>query len=118
MNQNNPYQSPEQVASAESYDPRSIYLYSELPRNCPSCSRQFSEVLFNKLFPRKYQAKTIIYFICVAIGGLLALPLIGLWPAAGLAFVMGAWGMTFNKVVRMKCSSCGWTQRFVVQRRG
>jgi hypothetical protein len=68
-------------------------------------------------YPRKFQKKTLAFFVLTAFLGLVLMGCFGwfgLIPALGIA----AWGMNFHKLVRVKCNNCGWSQKYLVRNRG
>jgi hypothetical protein len=111
-NQENPYESSSQTGAGHG-----VYRYTELPRVCPACGRKFSEVLYRKLYPRRIRKRTLVFFLVVAFLGFVLAAFIG-WLAIIPVLMLGAWGMTFHKVVRVKCSECNWSQKYVVRNRG
>ena len=111
-NQENPYQSSAQTSAGNR-----VYRYTELPRACPACGRKFSEVLYRKLYPRRYQKKTVVFFLVIGLLGFVLAAFIG-WLAIIPMLVLGAWGMSFHKVVGVKCNECDWSQKYVVRNRG
>ena len=96
---------------------KGVYRYTELPRVCPACGRKFSEVLYRKLYPRRFRKKTLVFFLFTALLGFVLAGFFG-WLAIIPVVALAAWGMSFHKVVRVKCNECGWSQKYVVRNRG
>ena len=97
--------------------PKRVYRFTELPRECPACAYKFSEILYRKLYPRKYRVKAMLVFACGLLLSLVLFPLVGFVGLLPL-FFLGVWAMSFHKSVRVYCRQCGWSQKYVVQNRG
>ena len=96
-------------------DPRRPRLMLELPRQCPSCNHPFNM----RFYPRRFRKTTLLYFVlCVLAAAVVAgfMPR-GISMVAFIAIVvmLGGVGMTFSKIVHLKCRSCGWSQKFAVR---
>lgn len=111
---NNPYASPN-VAS----DARRVYRFTELPGQCPSCNWPFNM----RLYPRRFQKKTIVFLVFSTIvalyaGGLVPVPGFTQVVTVFVLLSLGGIGMNFPKVVHLKCRRCRWSQKFLVRTRG
>ena len=114
----NPYESPSADSGAPSgFADRRAFRYTELPRTCPLCGNKFSDVLYHRLYPRRYRWGTILFFILVSIGGFVLMGCFG-WLTLFIVIPLLAWGMKWHKKVRVRCSSCKWEHTFIVSVRG
>ncbi len=114
----NPYETPTATSGSSIATPhREVYRYTELPRTCPSCERRFSDTFYHRLYPRRYRLGTIVFFVILAIGGFVLTQFIGLL-ALFTIIPLFAWAMIWHKKVRVRCTSCGWGQTFIVSVRG
>lgn len=110
----NPYASPTPTTKSTVAKPLGgVFRYSDLPRSCPNCERKFSETLYRRLYPRRFRLSTIAFFVLLAIVGLALLLLFG-WLALFVIVPLGSWATTWHKKVRVRCTSCGWAQTFIV----
>lgn len=107
----NPYQ-PSAVVTANVKS--GVYRYRDLPRRCPRCERQFSEILYKRLYPRRYRFGTIAFVVVLTIFSLGILGWFGFIPL----FFLGGWAMNWPKKTRVYCTSCGWSQNYIVSTRG
>jgi hypothetical protein len=107
----NPFQAPSAPSvSSPVQSQRAVYRYSDLPHSCPRCEQKFSELLYRKLYPKRYRWHTIAFIVVVTV---VALALLG-WLGAVVFIPLGGWAMTWRKKVRVYCVSCGWAQTFIV----
>jgi len=114
----NPYETPSAASASSTPIPqRGVYRYTELPRSCPSCERKFSDTLYHRLYRRRYRLSTIAFFVILAISGFVLMQFVG-WLALFAVIPLGSWAMTWPKKVLVRCTSCGWAQKFIVSVRG
>ncbi len=109
---------------------------TQLPKSCPNCDKPFSTVLRPKRTPQK---KAVMLFLAgivltivwaLVLFGLATLSPVVVVPRHPIGFVIaviilfapglaiGSWAMKLPKVVRLNCSKCQWSDRYVVDNRG
>ena len=110
----NPYRAPTVGSVREG-----VYRFTELPTQCPSCGWPFNL----RFYPRRFQKKAILFlvfatFVALFAGGLVPIPGVSQYVALLVLLSLGGVGMSFPKVVHLKCRACHWSHKFLVRTRG